>query len=46
MVLIPTLLRILEAVKDLVRPPSKKHSFRTIFDSQHVEGSQAIVKYA
>ena len=36
----------LPTVKDLVRPPSKKHCFRTPFDSQHVKGSQTLVKSA
>ena len=43
-ILIATLLRKLQALKDLVRPLSKKHCFRTPFDSQHVKGSQTLVK--
>ena len=43
-IVIVTLLRNLQAVKDLVRLLSKKHSFRTPFDSQHTKGSQTIVK--
>ena len=39
-----TLFRKLQTVKDLVRPISKKHRLRTPFDSQHVEGSQTLVK--
>ena len=34
----------LETVKDLVRPLSKKHRFRTSFNSQHVKGSQTLLK--
>ena len=39
MIVVATLLRKLEAVKDLVRPLSKKQCFRTPFDSdsQHVK---------
>ena len=36
----------LQTVKDLVRPLSKKRRFRTSFGSQHVKGSQTLVKYA
>ena len=36
MIVIATLLRKLQAVKDLVRLLSKKHCFRTPFDYQHV----------
>ena len=39
-----TLFQVLQTVKDLVRRLSKKHRFRTPFDSQHVKGSQTIVK--
>ena len=46
MIFIATLLRKLQAVKDLVRPLSKKHRFRAPFDSQHVNGSQTLVKSA
>ena len=34
----------LQTVKDLVRPLTKKHRFRTHFDSQHVKESQALEK--
>ena len=44
MILIATLLRKLQALNDLVRPLSEKHCFRTPFDSQHVKGSQTLVK--
>ena len=43
-VVIATLLRNLQAVKDLVRLLFKKHSFRTPFESTHVRGSQTLVK--
>ena len=46
MIVRATLLRNLWAVKDLVTLLSKKHSFRTPFDSQHVKGSQILVKFA
>ena len=46
MIVIATLFRKLQTVKDLVRPLSKKHRFRTPFDSQHVKGSQTLVKSA
>ena len=36
----------LQMVKDLVRSLSKKRRFRTPFESQHVKGSQTLVKYA
>ena len=35
-----------QAVKDLVRPVSKKGRFRTSFDSQKVKGYQTIVNSA
>ena len=44
MIFIPTLFGKLQTVKDLVRPLSKKHHFRTRFDCQHVKGSQTLVK--
>ena len=44
MIIIPTLFRKLETVKDLVRPPSKKRRFRTPLDRQHVKASQTLVK--
>ena len=46
MIVIATLLRKLQAIKDLVRPLSKKKYFRTPFDSQYVKGSQILVKSA
>ena len=46
MIVIATLLRKLQAVKILVRPLSKKHSFQTLFNSQHVKGSETLAKYA
>ena len=46
MIVIATLLRKLQAVKDLVRPLSKKQCFTTPSDSQHVKGSQTLLKYA
>ena len=44
MIVIATLFRKSQTVKDLVRPLSKKHCFRTLLDSQHVKGSQTLVK--
>ena len=46
MIVIATLLRKLQAVKILVRPLSEKHSFQTLFNSQHVKGSETLAKYA
>ena len=46
MIVIPTFLRNLQAVKDLLRFLSKKRCFRTPFDSQHVKGSQTLVSSA
>ena len=46
MIVIATLLRKLQAAKDLVRPLSKKQCFRTTFDSQHVKESQILLKFA
>ena len=43
---ITTLFRKLETVKDLFRPLSEKYLFRTPFDSKHVKGSQTLVKSA
>ena len=43
-IVIATLLRNLQGVKDLVRLLSKKHCFRTPFDTQHVKGSKTLVK--
>ena len=36
----------LQALKDLVRPLSKKQCFTTLFDSQHVKECQTVVKSA
>ena len=44
MIVIATLLRNLQAVKDLVRPLSKKQYFRTPIESQHVKESRILVK--
>ena len=44
MIAIPTSFRKLQNVKNVVRPLSKKHRSRTPFDSQHVKGSQTLVK--
>ena len=44
MIAIPTLFRILQNMKNLARPFSKKHRSLTRFDSQHVEGPQTLVK--
>ena len=41
---IATLFRKLQTVKDLVTPLSKKHRLRRHFDSEHVKGSQTLVK--
>ena len=46
MMVIATLFRNLQTVKDLVRPPSKKQRFRAHFDIQHVKESQTLVKSA
>ena len=46
MIAIATLFRKLQTVKDLVRPLSKKHHFRTPFDSQQVKGFQSLLKSA
>ena len=46
MIVIATSFRKLETVKNLVWQLSKKHRFRTHFDSQHVKGSQAFVNTA
>ena len=45
-IVIATLLRNLRAVKHFVKLLSKKHCFRTPFDSQHVNGCQTLVKSA
>ena len=46
MIVIATSFQKLQTVKDFVRAISKKHRFRTPFDSQHVKGSQTVVKSA
>ena len=46
MIVIATFFWKLQTVEDLLRPLSKKHHFRTFFDSQHVKGSQTLVKSA
>ena len=46
MIAISSLFRKLQNVKDLIRPLSKKHLSRTFFYSQHVKGSQTLVKSA
>ena len=46
MILIANVSPKLQAVKDLVRPHSKKSRFKTSFDSQHVKVSQTVVKSA
>ena len=46
MIAIPTLFRILHNVKNVVKPLSKQHRSRTTFDSEHVKGSQSLVKSA
>ena len=45
-VVITTLFQKSQSVKDLIRPLSKKHRFRTPFDSHHVKGSHTLVKSA
>ena len=44
MIVIATLLRKLQAVKELVRPLSKKQCLRTPCDSQHFKESQIFLK--
>ena len=46
MIVIATLFRKFQTVKDLVRPLFKKHHFRNSFDNQHVKESQSLAKYA
>ena len=46
MIVIATLFRKLQTVKDLVRPHFKKQRFRNSFDNQHVKESQTLVKSA
>ena len=40
----PYVFSILQTLKHLVRPMSKKHRLRTPFNSQHVKGTQTLVK--
>ena len=44
LIVIATLLRNFQAVKDLVKLLSEEHCFRTSFESQHVRVSQTLVK--
>ena len=46
MIVIANLFRKLQTVKDWVRPLFKKHRVRNSFDSQHVKGSEILVKSA
>ena len=46
MIVIANVLLILQTVKDLVTPLSKKYRFKTPFDSENVKGSQTLVKSA
>ena len=46
MIVIALLFRKLQTVNDLVRPLSKKHRLRAPSDSQHVKGSQTLLKFA
>ena len=46
MIVIANVLPILQTVKALVRPLSKKRRFRRSFDSENVKGSQTLVKSA
>ena len=46
MIVIATFFRKLQTVKGLVRPLFEKHIVRTPLDSQHVKGSQTLVKSA
>ena len=46
MIVIPTLFRKLQTVKELVRLLSKKHRFRTPFDNQLVKEFQPVEKSA
>ena len=43
-IVIATLLRNFQAVKELVRLLSQKQCFRTLFESQHVKESETLVK--
>ena len=44
MIDLANVLPILQTVKNLVGPLSKKRRFRTSFDSEKVKGSQTLVK--
>ena len=44
MILVATLFGKLDTVKELVRPLFKKHRLRNPFDSEHIKGSQTLVK--
>ena len=44
MIVIVTLFRKLHNVNDLFRQLSKKQRFRTLLDSEHVQGSQKLAK--
>ena len=46
MIVRANVISILQTIKDLVRPLSKKRRFRTYFDSQQVKGSESLVKSA
>ena len=46
MIVIATLFRKFQTLKDLVRPLFKKHRFRNCFDNQHVKESQSPAKSA
>ena len=46
MIVIATLFRKLQTVKDLVTPLFRKHRLRNYFDNQHVKESQSLVKSA
>ena len=46
MIVIASLFRKLQTVKELVRPLFKKHRSRTPFESQNGKGSQTLVKSA
>ena len=46
MMVIATLFRKLQTVKDLVRPLSKKHPSSSTIDSQHVKDFQSLPKLA
>ena len=46
MIVIATLFWKVQTVKDLVRPLSKKHRFRTPFDNQDVKGTHTLANLA